>query len=67
MFFCFLERYSLDNGEIKWRCDSLQDVNLRYIQSIFEWIEKDEKNENTFLRIGTRIDESKVGRKQSDV
>lgn len=67
LFFCFLERYLLNKGGIKWRCDSLQNVNLRYIQKIFECIEKDEKNENILLRIGTRIDESKVGRKQSDV
>lgn len=67
LFFCFLERYLLNNGGIKWWCDSLQNVNLRYIQKIFECIEKDEKSENTLLRIGTRIDESKVDRKQTDV
>lgn len=55
LIFCFLELYLLNNGEIKWRCDSLQDVTLRCIQKIFECIEKDEKNENIFLRIGTRI------------
>lgn len=67
LFFCFLERYLLNSGEIKWRCDYLQNVKLRYIQKIFECIEKDEKNENILLRIGTRIDESKVGHKQSDL